>query len=108
MTQTTEHCVALVTVPDREVADRIAQALVTAELAACVNVIPGVVSTYRWQGEIQRDDELLLVIKTTQKNLVALQEMVIDKHPYDTPEVVALDIAGGSPAYLNWITENTR
>ena len=108
MTQTAEHCVALVTVPDRETADRIAQALVTEGLAACVNVIPGVVSTYRWQGEIQRDDELLLVIKTRREKLDALQARVIELHPYDTPEVIALDITGGSPAYLNWITDNTR
>ena len=108
MTQTAEHCVALVTVPDRETGDRIAQALVTESLAACVNVIPGVVSTYRWQGEIQRDDELLLVIKTRREKMEALQARAIELHPYDTPEVIALDITGGSPAYLNWITDNTR
>lgn len=108
MTETHEHYVVLVTVPNAATATKIADALVEEQFAACVNTLPGVMSTYRWQGKVQREEELLLIIKTTHEKLIALQERVIQLHPYEVPEVIALNIADGHAAYLNWITDNTR
>lgn len=93
------------TCPDAETAVRIAHALVEERLAACVNRLPGVASTYRWQGEILDDAEVLLLIKTTRERFEALRARLVELHPYDVPEVVALDIADGHPPYLNWIAQ---
>ena len=95
------------TVPDQDVADRIARALVGERLAACVNRLPGVVSTYAWQGEVKVDAELLLLIKTTRERFAALRERVVALHPYELPEIVAVDVALGLPDYLNWIESAT-
>ncbi len=96
------------TCPDAASADRIATALVEERLAACINVLAGVHSTYRWQGRVQRDDEVLLVIKTTADRLDALRERLPGLHPYELPELVAVEAAGGLPAYLDWIATETR
>ncbi len=90
-----------------EHADRIAEALVREGLAACVNVIPGVKSFYVWSGELQRDEESTLLVKTTAARMKALTERVLALHPYDLPEVIAvpLELHEGNPAYLRWVTE---
>jgi periplasmic divalent cation tolerance protein len=103
----TRTLVVLVTCPKRSVADRVARTLVSEGLAACVNVIPGLISTYRWQGKICRDPELLLIIKTRRPLLLALIDRVQALHPYTVPEIIALPLAGGSPAYLAWVTDVT-
>ena len=95
------------TCPDAGVADRIAGALVSARLAACVNILPGVRSVYRWQGAIERADELLLLIKTTRAQLEPLAALIASLHPYELPEVLAVEVAGGSPGYLDWVVENS-
>jgi len=95
--------VVLVTAPDAGAGARIARALVEERLAACVNLVPGVRSTYRWQETLQEDDEVLLVIKTVEGRLEALTERVRALHPYDLPEVLALAVAGGSADYLAWL-----
>ncbi len=100
--------VVLVTCPKRTVAERIARRLVSEGLAACVNVVPGLTSTYRWQGKICRDSELLLIIKTRRKLLQTLIDRVRALHPYTVPEVIALPLVGGSPAYLAWVEDATR
>ena len=92
----------------REEAERIAQALVTERLAACVNVVPGVASVYRWKGAVQKEDELLLVIKTRAEAVEALRARLVALHSYELPEVVVIAIAGGHPPYLDWITEGVR
>jgi periplasmic divalent cation tolerance protein len=97
----------LSTCPDAETAARIAHALVEERLAACVNRIPGVASTYRWQDTIHDDNEVLLVIKTTRERFDALRLRLADLHPYEVPELVALDIADGLPAYLDWLARET-
>lgn len=94
--------------PDAETAARIARTLVEERLAACVNRLPGVVSTYRWQGEIHEDVEVLLLIKTTRDRFATLRERLAELHPYEVPELVALDIAEGLPAYLDWLTRETE
>ena len=98
---------ALCACPDVDVADRIALALVEERLAACVNRIGGVASTYRWKGAVHRDDEVLLLIKTTRARFDALRERIVFLHPYELPEVIAVDIALGLPAYLEWIASET-
>jgi len=96
------------TCPDAEVAERIANALVDERLAACVNVLPAVISIYRWQGAVERAGETLLLAKTTRERLAALGERIVALHPYELPEVVAVEAAGGLPAYLAWIAAETR
>lgn len=97
----------LSTAPPRQ-AQALAKGLVAARLAACVNVLPGVVSHYRWEGKVQRDRESLLVIKTRAAKLKALESWMRKKHPYTLPEVLALPVAGGSKAYLSWLAGQTR
>lgn len=98
----------LCTCPDAATAARIAEALVGERLAACVNVLPGVESVYRWEGRVVRAEEVLLVVKTVRAHLDALTARVVELHPYELPEVVALEIAGGLPGYLAWIADATR
>ena len=84
-----------------------AGALVREKLAACVNIIPAVRSIYSWKGEVCDDGEALMVIKTRSGLLDALRERVVQLHPYDVPEVIALPIVGGHGPYLKWIDEST-
>jgi periplasmic divalent cation tolerance protein len=95
--------VALSTVGRAEDAERIAQALVERGVAACVNVVPGVLSVYRWQGKVEKEPELLLVIKTTAERFPDLQKELLALHPYDLPELVALPVAEGHEPYLAWL-----
>jgi periplasmic divalent cation tolerance protein len=96
------------TCPDLASAERIATALVEERLAACVNRIAGVASTYRWHGEVQRGDEILLLIKTSGERFDAVRERIVALHPYELPEIVAVDVARGLPAYLDWIARETQ
>ncbi len=104
----TEICAVLTTVPDEGVAETLARTLVEEGLAACVNVIPGMRSIYRWEGALQDDSEVMLVIKSQQKRSQALAARIKDLHPYELPEVLVLPVCGGSPAYLDWIVTETR
>ena len=99
--------IVFVTVPSREAGEQIAEAVVGEQLAACVNVIGPIRSIYRWQGELCRDDEHLLLIKTTRTRYAALEARVTALHSYDVPEVIALPIEMGSGAYLEWIRSMT-
>ena len=99
--------ICLSTCPDRASAEHIARSLVDARLAACVNSMPGLVSTYRWQGEIERDDEWLLIIKTTTERLDALRARLLELHPYELPELIAVKAADGLAAYLDWVQAET-
>lgn len=93
--------------PDGATADVIAATLVNERLAACVQRLPGMQSTYRWQGQVERSDEVLLQIKTTRERLGALIARVQALHPHELPEVVAVEVAGGLSAYLDWVVEQT-
>ncbi|HWP34540.1 MAG TPA: divalent-cation tolerance protein CutA [Thermodesulfobacteriota bacterium] len=104
---TSRHWVALVTVPSTADGERIARALVDERLAACVNVVPGLRSVYRWQGAVETADEALLVIKTTAAAFEALAARVRALHPYSLPEIIALPLAAGLAAYLAWVDEGT-
>lgn len=103
---TTEPCqIVLCTCPDRDTARQIAAALVEEKLAACVNILDGVESVYRWQGKVESAQETLLVIKTTQTAFTMLRDRIVSLHPYELPEVVAVPIVDGLDAYLNWISQ---
>ena len=96
----------LVTCPDLPTAHTIAEGLLEAELAACVNLIPNMVSLYKWQGKIEQSAEVQLFIKTNEINYAKLESYVCQHHPYDVPEVIALDITQGHGAYLTWLDDN--
>ena len=99
----TDRRIALTTCADAEQAKRLARALVERRLAACVNVVAGVRSFYRWEGAVQDDAEHLLVIKTTAAAVPSLRAAIDKLHAYDVPELVVLEIEQGSKAYLDWI-----
>jgi periplasmic divalent cation tolerance protein len=103
-----ERIVVLSTVERAEDAERIARALVERGLAACVNVLPGLTSIYRWKGAVERADERLLLIKTRAERFAALRDALVALHPYEVPEVLALPVAFGHAPYLAWLDENTR
>ena len=98
----------LCTCPDEATASRLARTLVDERLAACVNVIGGIASTYRWQTTVQTDDETLLLIKTTADRLDAMQARLIELHPYEVPELLAIEPVAGSAPYLAWLDRETR
>ena len=102
------HRVVLMTAPDAAAGEKLARGLVDAGLAACVNVVPGVVSIYKWKGKVERDAEVLLVAKTLAPRVDALVAFVKQNHSYETPEVLALPVLSGSPDYLKWLAENAR
>jgi periplasmic divalent cation tolerance protein len=103
-----EFIVVLVTAGSEEEAEKIAKNLVGEELAACVNIISPIRSVYRWENEVADDKEWLLLIKTRGSLLPQVEKRVKEWHSYEVPEVVALPILGGSPAYLRWVKESTE
>lgn len=96
------------TCPNSETARRIGTLLVEQGLAACVNVLPGMTSIYKWKGKIQADSEVLLVIKTMQNRYAELQSAVTELHPYELPELIALPVSDGLPPYLKWIADQVN
>ena len=95
--------VVLTTVGTEEEASRIARALVCRRHAACVNVLPGVLSTYRWKNKVCRDSEYLLVVKTQEDEYAAIEAAIRELHTYELPEIVALPVAHGEAGFLSWI-----
>jgi periplasmic divalent cation tolerance protein len=102
----TDAVVVLVTAPSADVAATIARAVVEERLAACGNVLPAVRSIYRWQGEVQDEAEVLLILKTQRKRFPELRDRILALHPYEVPEVLALPVEAGSDAYLDWIAQS--
>ncbi len=108
MNQQTDACVAFSTCANAEDARRIARVLVEERLAACVNQVPGLLSTYQWQGKLCEEAEILLVIKTRRALIPTIAARFRQLHPYQTPELVALPIEAGAEPYLNWLLANTK
>lgn len=102
------HVVVYSTAPSAEVASKLASALVRARLVACVNTVPGVSSTYWWQGKVESEQEHLLIMKTRAGLVDEVSAAVKELHPFDTPEVVAQPVVGGLKKYLDWIDESTK
>ncbi|XP_077380826.1 protein CutA homolog isoform X2 [Festucalex cinctus] len=99
------HSAAFVTCPNDTVAKDLARGIVQQKLAACVNIVPAVTSVYEWQGAIQEDSEVLLMIKTRSSKVAALADYVRQNHPYEVAEVISLPIEQGNPPYLKWIAD---
>ena len=95
--------IVLVTAPNVKVARRLAKAALEKRLAACANLVPAVESHYWWRGKIERANEILIVFKSVRRHLPALEKLIIERHPYDTPEFLALPIAAGAKGYLDWL-----
>lgn len=103
----TDAIAILCTAPDTESAERIADALVEERLAACVNLVPGLTSYFRWEGKVQREAEVLLIIKTRRERFDAVAARVKALHPYTVPELIAVAVDAGTSDYLAWLKENT-
>ena len=97
-----------VTAPNIKVARKLARGALRAKLVACANIVPKIESHYWWQGKVESGAEVLIVFKTTQSKVVALEKFILANHPYDTPEFVVLPIAGGNERYLDWITASVK
>ena len=97
----------LTTLPDAEIAGVVARSLVEAGLAACVNILTPCRSVYRWQGDVREDGEVPLFIKTTAELYPALETYLRSRHPYELPEILALDVAAGLHEYLVWVAQST-
>lgn len=100
-------CVVLMTAPNEESGEFLARELVSERLAACGNVIPGLVSVYWWEGELEREDEVLVLLKAPEHRIEALVERAKALHPYDVPEVLALPVTGGDLEYARWVAEES-
>jgi periplasmic divalent cation tolerance protein len=98
--------VALCMASSVEDAEFIARELVERHLAACVNIVPGVTSIYRWRGEVERNEEVQLVIKTSAERFEALREAIVKLHTYELPELIALEVKAGHAPYLAWLEES--
>lgn len=98
----------LTNVPDEVAAQTIAHLLVERRLAACVNMLPAVQSVYQWQGKLEQASEVTLLIKTTQVRYAELEAAIKSSHPYQVPEIIAMQVVAGLPAYLGWIAEETN
>jgi periplasmic divalent cation tolerance protein len=94
--------------PNREVAVRLAEELIGARAAACVNVLAPCLSIYHWQGKTESAEEIPLLIKTTEERYAAVEQLILTNHPYELPEIIRVPITGGLPEYLQWITNETR
>ena len=103
----TDVVTLLVTAPKREEALALARRVVEESLAACVNVVPGVTSIFRWKGELNEEEETLLILKTSSERRARLIERVAELHSYEVPEVLALSVDDGWPPYLEWVAECT-
>lgn len=100
--------VVLITAPDRKTARALARAALKARLVACANLIPKIESHYRWHGKIESGSEVLLVLKTANSKLATLEKLILSRHPYGTPEFLALPLRAGNKNYLSWLTANCR
>ena len=98
----------LTNLPDRAAAERLAHLVVEKNLAACVNILAPCRSVYRWQGAVQHDEEHPMLIKTTTERYGALEQVLRSGHPYELPEIIAVPIERGLPAYLDWVAAETK
>ncbi|ASG64947.1 divalent-cation tolerance protein CutA [Idiomarina piscisalsi] len=89
-------------------ANELAASVVEQQLAACVNIIPGITSVYHWDNEIQHDQEWLLLIKTTDEMSEPLKDAILKAHPYDSPELISVDVTDGLPDYLQWVQDTVK
>ncbi|MCH9696942.1 MAG: divalent-cation tolerance protein CutA [Gammaproteobacteria bacterium] len=99
------HLLVICTCPSHEEAKKLSRLIISGHLAACVNLIHGVTSIYSWNETIAEDNEIILLIKTTRDSYSALEQAILNHHPYELPEIIAVDINDGNSNYLKWISE---
>jgi periplasmic divalent cation tolerance protein len=98
----------IVTAPNLKTARKLARAALEARLIACANIVPAIESHYWWQGKIQSGREVLLILKTSRALVPKLERLVLELHPYDTPEIIAIPLASGTAKYLQWMSGETE
>lgn len=103
-----QFVIVLVTAPDSETARLLAKAALEAHLVACANLLPGIESHYWWKEKMEVSQETLIVFKTQKSRAPALEKLILDRHPYDTPEILVLALTAGNGKYLDWIKANCR
>jgi periplasmic divalent cation tolerance protein len=103
----TDALLVLTTLPSADAAAQVAKAVVGEKLAACANILPALRSIYRWQGRIEDENEVLVLLKTRSANFARLKARILELHPYEVPEVLAIEVAQGHQAYLDWIALET-
>jgi periplasmic divalent cation tolerance protein len=108
MVSMTEARLVLTTVDNRKLADELAHRLVELKLAACVNIVDRVHSVYRWKGQVETADEILLIVKTSAERVPALKEKILQLHTYELPELIVLEVIDGTDAYLSWVLASSR
>jgi len=101
------HIIVYCTVPSSETGRKIADDLVNGRYAACVNILPGITSVYRWKGDVCSDNEILLIIKSRKALFPEIQERIRALHPYELPEIISCELSDGSEPYLKWISDST-
>jgi periplasmic divalent cation tolerance protein len=104
MKPATRFSLVFVTAPDLKTARALAKAALSAKLVACANLVPKIESHYWWQGKIESGAEVLLMLKAPKSKLAALEKLILAKHPYDTPEFLALPLTAGNRKYLDWLS----
>lgn len=104
---TNDYIIVLTTCNSSELASSIADSLVSSKLAACVNIVKGIESVYQWQGKIEHDKEILLIIKTKKNLFSQVEQAIQERHDYELPEIIAVPIEAGEKNYLNWIKSAT-
>ncbi|HEU0174198.1 MAG TPA: divalent-cation tolerance protein CutA [Blastocatellia bacterium] len=108
MSDTADALVVLTTLEKQEDGERLARLLIESELAACIQILPQMISIYRWQGTIEHASEVLLLIKTTRAAYQRVETTIKENHPYKTPEIIALSIEAGSNDYLSWLAASVK
>lgn len=103
-----DACLVITNLPDRDSAGRLAHALIERRLAACVNILAPCRSVYRWQGKTEDAEEVPMLIKTSRERYAALEAAIREAHPYELPEIIAVPLAAGFPAYLDWVDSETK
>jgi periplasmic divalent cation tolerance protein len=103
-----DACLVITNLPDRDSAAKLAHALVEKRLAACINILSPCRSIYRWKGKTEDAEEFPLLIKTTRSRYAELEAAIRAGHPYDLPEIIAVRLTGGLPAYLQWVESETQ
>ena len=102
-----EYQIVLTTCPSQEIAEKLAEGLVNEQLAACVSIIPNVTSVYKWKGVVEKAQEIQLILKCRAGQFAAIKDYILAHHPYELPELIAVPLSDGLPAYLDWIKEQT-
>jgi len=103
-----KFAIVLVTAPDLKTARGLAKSALKTKLIACANLVPKVESHYRWRGKLESGAEVLLVLKTQKTKLAALEQLILARHPYDTPEFLVLSLSAGNGRYLDWLAASSR